>query len=274
MSFHRFLSEINSSVWLLDPRQSSNYKKILDTILSGGFVGENKVELKANMSREHMLQTGLVWIMNENVAVVNFVGALTKNGGPCSYGALDIEEIIMEFNADPNIKGFIGFFDGPGGSADAYPVFQRSASKLTKPMVGLIDQADSLHYWTAVTYCERLIMTNDLTAEVGSVGALISFDKEMKDIIIVTAPESYDKAADFIAAQKDDHLLLKEKLSVLAKSFMNSVKKLRPNIPDEALHGKVYGAKEAIKLGMVDSMGDIDKAYSTVLTLAKLNPLK
>ena len=273
MSFHRFLSEINSSVWLLDPRQSSNYKKILDTILSGGFMNETKPEMNAMMGTRENLPNGESRLINK-VAVVDFVGALTKNGGPCSYGALDIASNIQRLNDDPELQGFIFFFDGPGGSADAYPVFQQLATKITKPVVGLIDQACSLHYWTAVTLCDRLMMTNDLTAEVGSVGALISFDKEMKDIIIVTAPESYDKAADFIAAQKDDHQLLKDKLSTLAKPFMGSVKKLRPNIPDEALHGKVYGAKEAIKLGMVDSMGDMDKAYSTVLTLAKLKTLK
>lgn len=273
MSFHRFLAEINSSVWLLDPRQSSNYKKILDTILSGGFANETKAEMNAIMGKKEMLPNGESRLVNK-VAVIDFVGALTKNGGPCSYGALDIATTILQLNDDPELEGFIFFFDGPGGSADAYPVFQQLAKKLTKPAVGLIDQACSLHYWTAVTLCDRLMMTNDLTAEVGSVGALISFNKEIKDIIIVTAPESYDKAADFKGVLKGDYSILEQKLSALAKPFMSSVKKLRPNIPDEALHGKVYGAKEAIKLGMVDSMGDIDKAYATVLTLAKLKTLK
>ena len=273
MSFHRFLSEINSSVWLLDPRQSASYQKILNTILSGGFVNETKAEMNALMGENKILPNGETQLINK-VAVIDFVGALTKNGGPCSYGALDIASLILKLNSDPSIEGFIFFFDGPGGSADAYPVFEQLSKKITKPVVGLIDQACSLHYWTAVTLCDRLMMTNELTAEVGSVGALISFDKEMKDIIIVTAPESYDKVAEFKAAQGEDYSLLEAKLSSLAKPFMASVKASRPNIPDEALHGKTYGAKEAIKLGMVDSLGDIDKAYSTVLTLAKLQTLK
>lgn len=257
---------------MLDPRQVANYKKLLNTVLAGGFVNETKPEMNAMMGKKEMLPNGESRMVDK-VAVIDFVGTLTKNGGPCSYGVLDIASTILQLNDDPELEGFIFFFDGPGGSADAFPVIQQVAKKLTKPAVGLIDQACSLHYWSAVTLCDRLMITNDLTAEVGSVGALISFDKEMKDIIIVTAPESYDKAAEFINAQKEDYKLLQDKLSELAKPFMSSVKKLRPSIPDDALHGKTYRAIEAIKMGMVDSMGDIEKAYATVLTLSKLkNP--
>ena len=81
MSFHRFLSEINSSVWLLDPRQVANYKKLLNTVLTGGFVNETKPEMNAIMGKKEMLPNGESRMVDK-VAVIDFVGTLTKNGGP------------------------------------------------------------------------------------------------------------------------------------------------------------------------------------------------
>lgn len=273
MSFYRFLSEITAGTWLIAPENIPQYQQIARTILSGGFVNEVKPELSTIIGKEVSNSRGES-ILQDQVGVVEMIGAMTKYSGPCNIGAIEIAGEMLRLDANSNVQAHVIVFDGPGGNADAMPVFHELKKKLTKCVVGYVEKADSLHLWAALVLCDKIVIANNLTAEMGSVGVLVAFDKSAKEVIYVRPPESQDKIQEYISAFEGDTSLLEEKLSPLAKHFQNGVKSTRPNVPDEALHGKTYVGKEAIKIGFADVMGDMQKAYNMAITLSKLQPLK
>lgn len=263
------VSEILRGNWLIDSPNLENYKTLAETLLSGKIQQMDKpVIYDILLQRENI---GNKIVEKNKVAVISMIGEMTKYGGVCSFGATDFTAEILSAENNNEIKGIILFFDGPGGNADAITLFQSIKGKITKPVVALVDRACSLHYWIAAMLSEHIMLNNDFSAECGSIGSMIIFERPKNEIVIIRPPESQDKNQGIIDALSGDYTLLEERLSVLSQRFQKEVKENRPQIKDEALHGKTYFPKEAIEMGLADSIGDIQKAYELVLAKSELS---
>lgn len=270
MSLKSLLSEINTGIWMLESPAVASYKEVVAGLRSGAFQTEADLFYKVLSEPVINNATGKQEVKNR-VAVISFEGELTKSSALCNYGADAMISKIAEYNADPTIKAFIFKMDGPGGNAAVIPMFYELKKVLKKPVVSLVDKACSLHYYISAILSDRIIMSNDFTAECGSIGAMIMFEKPDKELVIVRPPQSSDKNQEIIDAFAGNYELLEKRLIPLAERFMADVKAARPQVKDEALHGKVLYAKDAIKSGLADSIGNMDMAYKVALSLAELN---
>lgn len=273
---NRLIAEINSGTWMLSGTDPAQYKKMVDTILSGGKINEVKPEAYSVIGKKSIDSKGETKTENA-VAVIEMVGAMSKYSAMCAYGAEDFAYELIKAQNNPDILGIILKMDGPGGNADAIPLFQSIKAQITKPVIALVDKADSLHYWIAALMSSHIMMNNDFTAEVGSIGVMVMFEKTSNEIVIVRPAESFDKNQALVDALNGDLALLEEKLAPLARRFQSEVKENRPQVKEEALHGKTYYASEAIEVGLADSVGDINKAYQMILALhakKELNKIK
>lgn len=267
------VSEILRGSWLIDMPNVSLYKALAISLLSGN-TQEKQLKPFAYevLSQEEYSSSGDIQKVNQ-VAVISMINEMTKYGGACTYGAVDFVSKIREANSNDDIKGIIIFLDGPGGNADSIPLFQSLKSEMKKPVVALVDRACSLHYWIACILADHIMLGNDFQAECGSIGAMIMFSKPKEEIIIIRPPESKDKNQGIVNALEGDYKILEDKLSILSQRFIKEVTEARPNIKDEALHGKTFLGKEAIDMGLADSIGDINKAYELVLIKSELSKL-
>lgn len=267
------VSEILRGSWLLESSTPDGYKLVAENILSGqSFQSLDKQETYSIIHNTETTSSGKV-VEKDAVAVIEMIGAMTKYDTLCNFGAVGFAEQILDAERNPEIKGIILRIDGPGGNADAITVFQSLKNKITKPVVALVDKACSLHYWVAAILSEHIMLSNDFQAECGSIGAMIMFAKPKEEIIIIRPPESQDKNQALINALEGDYKALEEKLSILSKRFMSEVKEHRPNVKDEALHGKTFLAQEAIDMGLADSIGDLQKAYDLVIAKSELSKI-
>ena len=263
------LYEILHGTWLLESADPQAYKNIANNIISGVPMNHEKAECYTVLGKQPVgKQEGAK--MEDQVSVISMIGEMTKRTGMCNYGADYICSELLKADANPDIKGHILLTDGPGGNADAMPLFLSIKSQLTKPVVALVERACSLHYWTICELSDHIMMANDLTAEVGSIGAQIMFTKPTNEIIVIRPKQSQDKNQDFLDAIAGKPELLEAKLEPLAIAFQNGVKTNRPKVKEETLHGKTYYAKDAIALGLADSVGDMQKAYNLVLAKSEL----
>ncbi len=270
----KILSEILGGSWLFTTDDPQRLKSMVDTVLSGGKVNEEKPLLSKFIGEpEADPQTGNVTLLNK-VGYISMTGIMTKYSGMCSNGADSICEEAIRIDRDPDSLGIIFHIDGYGGNADAMPLFIDLSSKLTKPSICLIDKAFSAHYWAAVLIGEHLMLSNDLTAEVGSIGAMIMFEKPEREMIIIRPPESSEKNQDFIDALAGKYDLYIQKLIPLAQRFQASVSEKRPSVKPEILKGATYSAQDAIKNKLADSIGDINDAYNWVVAKSELKKLK
>lgn len=258
---------------MLETPNPSAYREIVSGLRSGAFKQEAEFFHSVLESTEVNPASGKTEV-KDRVAVISFTDELTKYSGLCNFGADAMISKIIQYNADPTIKAFIFKMDGPGGNASVIPMFQELKKVLKKPVISLVDKACSLHYYIAAILSERIIMSNDFTAECGSIGAIIMFEKPEREMVIVRPPQSFDKGQEMINAFEGNYELLEKRLIPLAERFMADVKAARPQVKDEVLHGKVLYAKDAIAAGLADSIGNMDTAYKVALSLAELNNVK
>lgn len=249
----------------------SGYKEIIAGLRSGSFQKEEAQMFYNLMGEPTVNPANNEPELKNKVAIISFEGELTKSSAMCNVGADLLISRILHYNNDASIKAFIFKMDGPGGNAAVIPMFKELKEKLTKPVIALVDKACSLHYYIAAILAEQIIMSNDFTAECGSIGAMIMFEKPERELIMIRPPQSYDKNQDLIEALDGNYELLEKRLIPLASQFMADVKAARPKVTDEVLHGKVLYAKDAIKNGLADLIGNIEMAYKLAIARAELN---
>jgi protease-4 len=154
----------------------------------------------------------------------------------------------------------------------------RNAQK-SKPVVAFSDLAASAAYWTASS-ADLIIASNDISSEFGSIGVMMSFmdirpmwEKEGVKFHKIYAPESNYKNLPFEKALEGDYDLIKsEELSPLAKRFQKAVRQNRKGKVDITqkgiLNGKMYYARDAVKVGLADEIGNREYAIRRAVELA------
>ena len=274
MSLKNLLTEIQTGIWLIETNSPEHYSEIVKQIKLGAFVNEKQEKFYSVIGKEATnRQTGQSE-MKDQVAVISMIGEMTKYNSWCSLGAQGYVNEILSAQNNPDIKGIILKIDGPGGNADAIAEFANIKNLITKPVVSLVDKAYSLHYWVAAMFGDKIMMNNNITAGVGSIGAMLSFNKPKDEIIMIRPEESADKNQEYLDALEGNYEKIQAKLSVLAQKFQNGVKLARPNVDDSALSGKTYFAEEAIQLGLADEMGSLESAYNWIIAKSEINKLK
>lgn len=216
------------------------------------------------------------------VAVIPLRGTMIKYGTMCSYGADEIAAAIDEAAANKKVTGIVLDIDSGGGAVDAVaPLVDaiRRAKAARKPVVACCDLCASAAYWTACE-CNEIMAANSISSEFGSIGVMMSFpdyakyyEKEGIKIHTIYSNLSTYKNAPFEAAKLGKYDDIKtEELDPLARKFQANVRAKRAGKLNEdiegILSGKVFYAEDALKHGLIDSIGTLDRAVDRVRELA------
>ena len=216
------------------------------------------------------------------VAIIPLRGTMIKYGTMCSYGADEIAAAIDEAAANKKVTGIVLDIDSGGGAVDAVaPLVDaiRRAKAARKPVVACCDLCASAAYWTACE-CNEIMAANSISSEFGSIGVMMSFpdyakyyEKEGIKIHTIYSNLSTYKNAPFEAAKLGKYDDIKtEELDPLARKFQANVRTKRAGKLNEEiegiLSGKVFYAEDALKHGLIDSIGTLDRAVDRVRELA------
>ena len=216
------------------------------------------------------------------VAVIPLRGTMIKYGTTCSYGADEIAAAIDEAAANKKVIGIVLDIDSGGGAVDAVaPLVDaiRRTKAMGKPVVASCDLCASAAYWTACE-CNEIMADNNISSEFGSIGVMMSFpdyakyyEKEGIKVHTIYSNLSTYKNAPFEAAKKGEYDSIKaEELDPLARKFQANVRAKRAGKLNEdiegILSGKVFYAEDALKYGLIDSIGNLDRAIARVREMA------
>ena len=216
------------------------------------------------------------------VAIIPLHGTMIKYGTMCAYGADEIAEAIDAAAADKKVIGIVLDIDSGGGAVDAVaPLVDaiRRTKAMGKPVVACCDLCASAAYWTACE-CNEIMAANAISSEFGSIGVMMQFpdyakyyEKEGIKVHTIYSNLSAYKNAPFEAAKKGEYESIKaEELDPLARKFQANVRAKRAGKLDEnvegILSGKVFYAEDALKNGLIDSIGTLDRAVSRVREIA------
>lgn len=294
--------------WALEPIAGQQLYKALMTAIAnrqegndsegmrktaGFFLSKNKSFAgKLYVDNIHCIENRLYWKDEEladddqivNVVVID--GAVTRNGGACTYGSKDHRDQVLYANTIPQVVGHIFIINTPGGMVSAMPDYTmaiENCRELGKPTVAFIDgMSYSAGMWIA-SQCDRIIAMNQEDG-VGCIGAMscgelaphgsVNSITQERTIILV-GKASPDKNREILEASKGNDELLQAEADKDTVRFQDVVRKNRPMVTSEFLTGKTHTAQETMGK-LVDEIGNMDRAIECVFELAngRLKPAR
>ena len=290
MHVNKLLMDIMRSEWLMSFEGLTAYAPIAHKIITGESLNiGNKTSAIVTILDDNGKKVladkdnGMV-VPRGSVAVIDMIGPVIKYGDFCTYGADEIVNALRLADANPNIIGSVLNVDGPGGAVSAIGPFMDFGAKKKKPVVGLADQACSLHYWALCAATDYKMTDNNVSAQFGSVGVVSAFADNRKYLENlgyvfheIYPKESEHKNEAFRLAMDGKYDMIKEEhLSPIAIKFQEAVRAACPNLKEEigVLTGKTFNAEKALEYGMIDAIGSMDQAIQRLHIMSELNHYK
>jgi len=212
------------------------------------------------------------------VNVMPIDGPITRNGGACSYGSMEIRDWMMEAANNPACVGHVLNINTPGGSAWAKNDFQQGidyAHARGQRVIAFIDGLCASAGMYLASLCDEVYVMNPKD-QLGCVGVMAAFctmksgEKFMSGETYreYYATKSINKNKEMRdIAENDDAKLLIEELDKLEAEFRADMKAAFPNAEDEHLDGKVFDAKDVMGI-LCDGQMMLGDVISRVFNLA------
>lgn len=212
------------------------------------------------------------------VALIEATGEITSSAADSSEG-ITPRKLIRRLNwafEEDDIKAVVLRVNSPGGSANASDIIWQEVAKLDakKPVVvQMTDVAASGGYYIAAG--ARKIVADPLTIT-GSIGVIYAFPygPKFKDKYGISfygigndrTPRTFaDPLTDYHKKR------LESSITYTYEQFLDRVAEGRGKAADEIAplaEGRVYTGAEALKLGLVDTLGGLDAAVEVASKLA------
>lgn len=243
------------------------------------FLGQDRLEeivLVPDAAREKILMIDVEGM----ISTVTGAGPFAREKNPVSrlYNRLD------RAAADPRIKGVILRLDTPGGEVTASDIIHheilRFKERTGKPVVGLMmGVAASGGYYIAAA-CDAIVAhPSTLTGSIGVISVFPSVEGLMGKVgvkvHVIKSGKAKDSGGLFRDMTEEDQKIFQGVVDEFYLGFLDVVSrgrggKIDPERLREIADGRVYTARQALGLGLVDQIGYFDDAFARTLALAGL----
>lgn len=269
MKNKKTLASVIGNSWFVSPEFVGEYLPML----SGFLQNKDLTPLFDTDTPVFSIHNSMIGKSNTNssnrVGVINLSGIVFKNDQLCGpIGTTSMISTMKEWEKNKMVDSVLFFTSSPGGEASGTRRFAKFIKNYSLPTASYIDGVAGSAAYYIVSATDKVFMEPDADL-VGSIGAMTSYkninkylEKQGIEMIDIYAESSFDKNLVSRKAKEGDFTLLQESLNPLAEKFENDVKSFRPNLKDEACHGKVYGPEEALNVGLIDSLGSFEDALS------------
>lgn len=215
------------------------------------------------------------------IAVIYAQGEIRSGEGDVNYiGEKSMNRALKEARENKDIKAIVLRIDSPGGSALTSELIWREIelTKKVKPVVvSMGNVAASGGYYIACNADKIFAENSTITGSIGVFGMLPNFSTLTEKIGIHTEQVStHTNSADyspFVPLTDNFRAFTQESIERIYKTFVNRVatgRKLTFEQVDEIGQGRVWTGAEALKIGLVDEIGGMDKALAEAAKLAKI----
>jgi protease-4 len=191
---------------------------------------------------------------------------------------------LRQAEADPRLAAVILYVDSPGGSSLASDLIWRQVRRLreTKPVVALMgDQAASGGYYISAPASRIVARPATLTGSIGIWGGKFVLGSLYERLEIghreLQRGASADLYSELRPFNEDQREQVRRELSETYARFKRIVAEGRGLTDDEVeevARGRVWTGHQALKIGLVDELGDFTTALSLAKELAELKPEK
>jgi ClpP class serine protease len=210
----------------------------------------------------------------DNVAVIDIVNVITPYANILSalFGGTDIQSVTEQFLSamdDPDIAGVVLRIDSPGGLITGVEELATTIAGMRgqKPIIAYAyGNAASAAYWIA-SAADTVVAGR--TTSLGSIGVAMAVPKEKDSrwvkFVSSNAPR---KRLDPESAEGQD--AIQRRVDAMEREFISAIARFR-DVPEETVaqdfgQGDVLPAREAVRLGMADMLGNFSDALALIFT--------
>ncbi len=218
----------------------------------------------------------------DKIAIIYAVGAIQSGeGDDQTIGSERIAKAIRVARNDSTIKAVVFRINSPGGSAQASEVIYRELEllKKEKPLVASMgDYAASGGYYIACNADRIFAQPNTLTGSIGVFGMIPNMQKLLNNKLGITFDGvKTAENADIFSLNKPlspfQFETIRNSIDIIYQTFIQHVadgRNMTTTQVDSIGQGRVWSGVDALKIGLVDELGNIDAAINHAAKLAKI----
>jgi len=218
----------------------------------------------------------------EKIAIIYAAGEIVSgDGNEDNIGSERVSAAIRKARLDEHVKAIVLRINSPGGSALASDVIWREIilAKKVKPVIASMgDVAASGGYYIACAADQIIAQPNTITGSIGVFGVLFNAEKFFKDKLGITfdgtKTSAYADLGDYTRAMSpSEKNIIQRSVNQIYYDFTTKVAAGRKMPINKVLNiagGRVWSGTDAIKNGLVDSLGNLNDAIQIAAKKANL----
>jgi protease-4 len=218
----------------------------------------------------------------EKIAIIYAAGEIVSgDGNEDNIGSERVSAAIRKARLDDQVKAIVLRINSPGGSALASDVIWREVilAKKAKPVIASMgDVAASGGYYIACAADQIIAQPNTITGSIGVFGVLFNAEKFFKNKLGITfdgtKTSAYADLGDYTRAMSpSEKNIIQRSVNQIYTDFTTKVAAGRKMPINKVLNiagGRVWSGTDAIKNGLVDSLGNLNDAIQIAAKKANL----
>jgi protease-4 len=224
--------------------------------------------------------TALINESDNQIAVIYAQGEIQSGEGDVDViGEGSMRRSLQEARKNKDIKAVVLRVDSPGGSALTSDLIWREIelTKKVKPVVvSMGNYAASGGYYISCNANTIFAEKNTITGSIGVFGILPNFSQLSTKIGINTeqvTTNGNSNYSPFVPLNEKFKQVTLEGIERVYKTFVNRVaegRKMTFAQVDSIAQGRVWTGSEAVKIGLVDKIGNLNDAIKEAASLAKV----
>lgn len=218
---------------------------------------------------------------SKKIAVVYAYGSIVDGEAPeGDIGATTLCREIRKAYTDKDVEAIVLRVNSPGGSALASEIIwneieqAKAAGKIVVTSMG--GYAASGGYYISCNSNAIVAEPNTITGSIGVFGVIPSFERFLKSkvgitIDRVTTNAHADAITGYRAMDETEMAWMQKNVDETYQTFVARVaagRKMSPENVDAIGQGRVWTGADALKIGLVDKLGDLDEAIALAASKA------
>ena len=201
----------------------------------------------------------------DQIAVITINGVVTydsSNSTKIFTSASQIENAINEANKDPNIKAIVLDINSKGGSEAASREIAEVIKKSSKPVIAYIGDKGLDESYLIASSADSIVASS--SSSIGGIGiSYIDSQKYSRENLTGVYNEEYLKLKKSNETDPDNLINGQKMIDQDYTQFIKEIaenRDLEPNYLSKLAFGKKYNGNEAKNLGLIDEVGNKNKA--------------
>jgi signal peptide peptidase SppA len=276
MRYERILSYVAETPWAIRPEKLAEILGFLRLRAAGDEIPDAKIRAIIAARPQNVGARGA-----GTIGILPIFGVLVHRGDMLreSSGATSVERLSAQFRdmvSNPDVTEIVLDVNSPGGSVQGISEFSdqvyaaRSRKKITAIANAVMASAG---FWLGASASEVVATPS---AELGAIGVLTAhtnlaraLEREGVEVSVISAGKYKGEGSPFEALSPEARAALQDRVNAFYSDFVRSVARGR-GISQQAVRdgygqGRVVGAAQALRLGMIDKIATMDE------TLARLS---